>query len=103
MADIHIHRDHHFSLVKARKIAFEWAEQAESDFGMECTYEEGETEDLAIFTRSGIKGTLKVCARSFELDAQLGFLFGAFKDRIEAEITQKLDRLLADTAPSTQA
>ena len=95
MADIHIHRDHHFSLAKARKIAFEWAEQAENDFGMECTYEEGDTEDLVTFTRSGVKGTLKVCGRSFELDAQLGFLLGAFKDKIEGEIVKNLDQLLA--------
>ena len=103
MADIHIHRDHHFSLAKARKIAFEWAEQAENDFGMECTYEEGDTEDLVTFTRSGVKGTLKVCGRSFELDAQLGFLLGAFKDKIEGEIVKNLDQLLAagNAAPTS--
>ena len=105
MADIHIHRDHHFSLAKARKIAFEWAEQAENDFGMECTYEEGDTEDLVTFTRSGVKGTLKVCGRSFELDAQLGFLLGAFKDKIEGEIVKNLDQLLAagNAAPKAPA
>jgi putative polyhydroxyalkanoate system protein len=95
MADIHIHRDHHFSLPKARKIAFAWAEQAENEFGMDCTYEEGDAEDLVTFTRSGVKGTLKVCARRFELDAQLGFLLGAFKDKIEGEIVKNLDQLLA--------
>ena len=34
-------------------------------------------------------------ADHFELDAQLGFLLGAFKDRIEAEIVKNLDALLA--------
>lgn len=101
MADIHIHRDHHFSLPKARKIAFAWAEQAENEFGMECTYEEGDTEDLVTFTRSGVKGTLKVCKQRFELDAQLGFLLGAFKDKIEGEIVKNLDQLLAaDATPA---
>lgn len=99
MADIHIHRDHTFSLAKARKIAFEWAEQAENEFGMACTYEEGDTEDLVSFTRSGVKGTLKVCAKRFELDAQLGFLLGAFKDKIEGEIVKNLDQLLAAGTP----
>jgi putative polyhydroxyalkanoate system protein len=105
MADIHIHRDHHLSLAKARKIAFQWAEQAENEFGMECTYEEGDTEDLVTFTRSGVKGTLKVCGQSFELDAQLGFLLGAFKDKIECEIVKNLDQLLAagSAAPKTPA
>ena len=31
----------------------------------------------------------------FELDAKLGFLLGAFKDRIESEIVKNLDELLA--------
>lgn len=99
MADIHIHRDHHFSHAEARDIAFAWAEQAESDFGMACTYEEGDQEDLVTFTRSGVNGTLRVCGQRFELDAKLGFLLGTFKDRIEGEIVKNLDTLLAAHAP----
>jgi putative polyhydroxyalkanoate system protein len=76
-------------------VAFAWAEQAETEFDMDCTYEEGDTDDLVTFTRPGVKGTLKVCASRFELDAQLGFLLGAFKDRIESEIVKNLDQLLA--------
>lgn len=94
MPDIHIHRDHHLGFKEARKVAFSWAEKAEEKFDMECTYEEGETEDLLTFTRSGVKGTLVVDAHQFEMKAQLGFLFGAFKDRIEAEIGEQLDALL---------
>jgi putative polyhydroxyalkanoate system protein len=95
MADIHIERTHHFSMTKARKIAFEWAEQVETEFGMACTYEEGEHEDLVTFVRSGVKGTLRVCAKRFELNAKLGILLGAFKDRIESEIVKNLDVLMA--------
>lgn len=96
MSNIHIERKHHFSFKKARQIAFAWAEQAEDEFGMECTYEEGDTEDLVSFTRSGVNGTLRVCDQRFELDAQLGFLLGAFKGSIETEIVKRLDDLLAD-------
>lgn len=95
MADIHIQREHHFSFAKARKIAFAWAEQAENEFGMACTYEEGDDEDLVTFTRSGVNGTLRLCGQRFELDATLGFLLGAFKERIESEIVKNLDQLLA--------
>lgn len=95
MADIHIQREHHFSFAKARKIAFAWAEQAENEFGMACTYEEGDDEDLVTFTRSGVNGTLRLCGQRFELDAKLGFLLGAFKERIESEIVKNLDQLLA--------
>jgi putative polyhydroxyalkanoate system protein len=95
MADIQIQREHTLGLAEARKVAFKWAEQAEEKFDMECTYQEGKTEDLVSFTRSGVNGTLAVTKDSFELNAKLGFLLGAFKDTIESEIVKNLDALLA--------
>jgi putative polyhydroxyalkanoate system protein len=95
MADLHVHRDHTLGLAAARAVAFQWAEQAETEFGMACTYEEGEHEDEVCFSRSGVSGTLRVTPNRFELDARLGFLLGAFKERIEAEIVKNLDDLLA--------
>ena len=94
MADLHIVRNHTLGLAKARKIAFDWAEQVERDFSMECTYEEGRSADLVRFTRSGVEGELHVTKDHFELDARLGFLLGAFKGRIEAEIVKLLDTML---------
>jgi putative polyhydroxyalkanoate system protein len=96
MADIHIEREHVLGLHEARKIAFKWAEQAEEEFDMECTYEEGKTSDLVSFSRSGVNGTLAVTKDRFELAAKLGFLLGAFKDRIEGEIVKNLDALIAE-------
>lgn len=95
MADLHIVRDHALGLAKARKIAFQWAEQAESDFGMTCNYAEGKAGDEVDFSRSGVKGSLVVTKDRFELRAHLGFLVGAFKHTIEAEIVKNLDTLLA--------
>lgn len=95
MADLHILREHHLGMAAARKIAFTWAEQVEAEFGMECTYEEGKARDVVQFTRSGVNGSLVVTKEHFELDAKLGFLLGAFKDKIEAEIVKNLDTLLA--------
>ena len=95
MADLHIVREHTLGLAKARKIAFKWAAQAETEFGMACSYTEGEAVDEVSFSRSGVKGTLDVDATRFELRAHLGFLLGAFKQRIEAEIVKNLDTLLA--------
>jgi putative polyhydroxyalkanoate system protein len=98
MADLHIVRDHTLGLAKARKVAFKWAEQAENDFDMQCTYSEGKTEDEVDFVRSGVKGQLLVSNDRFELNAHLGFLLGAFKGSIEAEIVKNLDALLAPAA-----
>ncbi len=95
MTDLHILRPHKLGLSEARKIAFKWAEQVENDFGMTCTYEEGKTADEVCFTRSGVDGTLAVTKDSFELNAKLGFLLGAFKGRIEREIVDELDLLLS--------
>ncbi|MEO7400678.1 MAG: polyhydroxyalkanoic acid system family protein [Polaromonas sp.] len=101
MADIHIERKHSLGLNEARKIAFQWAEQAEAEFDMACTYEEGKASDLVSFRRSGVQGTLAVTKDRFELDAKLGFLLGAFKDRIEGEIVKNLDALIAEK-PATK-
>jgi putative polyhydroxyalkanoate system protein len=98
MADIRIHREHALGLAKARDIAFTWAEDVEKKLDMSCTYEEGKTEDCVTFTRSGVNGTLVVTKDGFELHAKLGFLVGAFKDKIEAEISKNLDAILAKSA-----
>ena len=98
MADIHIHRTHKLGMAQARKVAFSWAEHVEENLDMACTYEEGKHEDCVNFTRSGGNGTLMVTKDGFELRAKLGFLVGAFKDKIEAEIRKNLDTLLAEQA-----
>lgn len=100
MPDIHIHRNHALGLAGARKLALQWAEQAQQEFDMQCTYEEGRSSDEVCFSRSGVSGTLRVTQDDFELDARLGFLLGAFRDRIEGAIVKNLDTLLA-SKPAT--
>ena len=103
MTDIHIHRKHTLGLAKARDIAFNWAEDVENKLDMACTYEEGKTEDCVSFTRSGVNGTLVVTKDGFELKAKLGFLVGAFKDKIEAEISKNLDALLSKPVSKSES
>jgi putative polyhydroxyalkanoate system protein len=95
MAELNIVREHALGLTKARKIAFQWAEQVEEEFAMQCNYAQGQHEDEVDFSRSGVKGSLTVTRTHFALRAQLGFLLGAFKGTIEAEIVKNLDALLA--------
>ena len=95
MADIQIERKHGMSMAQARASAFKWAEQAEEKFDMTCTYEEGSTTDEVSFSRSGVSGTLTVTGDAFQLQAKLGFLLGAFRDKIESEIVKNLDALIA--------
>jgi putative polyhydroxyalkanoate system protein len=102
MPDIHIHRTHALGLAKARKIAWQWAEEVESKFDMECTVIEGETSDTVEFTRSGVNGTLTVAPDHFDLHAKLGFLLGAFSKTIESEIEKNLDALLSKSQASVK-
>ncbi len=95
MPDIHIQRAHRLGLAKAREVARQWAEQAEQRLGMHCTTIEGASEDTVEFSRPGASGRLTVAADRFDLQAQLGFLLGAFRGAIEAEIEKALDALLA--------
>lgn len=95
MTRIHIHRPHQLSLQDAREVAWRWTEQAQTHFDMTCTYVQNPDGDTVQFSRTGVSGKLSVSADHFELDAQLGFLLGAFKERIEAEILKNLDELLA--------
>jgi len=94
MADIRIHREHQLGLARARKVAWEWAEQVEQKFDMACTVIEGETSDTVEFKRTGVSGRLIVAPDHFDLDARLGFLLGAFSRTIEHEIEKNLDALL---------
>ncbi|HWI11830.1 MAG TPA: polyhydroxyalkanoic acid system family protein [Burkholderiaceae bacterium] len=103
MPDIHIRRDHALGLAKARKLALQWAEDAEARFDMECTILEGETSDTVEFTRAGVRGELVVAPDHFVLDAKLGFLLGAFSRTIESEIEKNLDALLAKSSAPAKA
>jgi putative polyhydroxyalkanoate system protein len=98
VADIRIHREHQLGLPKARKVAWQWAEDVEKNFDMQCTVIEGDFSDTIEFTRSGVKGTLIVAADHFDLNAKLGFLLGAFSRTIETEIERNLDKLLNASA-----
>jgi putative polyhydroxyalkanoate system protein len=95
MPDIKIRREHSLGLPKARKIAWQWAEEVEKKFDMACTVIEGDYSDTVEFTRTGVHGTLIVAADHFDLTAKLGFLLGAFAKTIEGEIQKNLDTLLA--------
>ena len=99
MPDIHIHRPHQLGLSAARSVAHTWARKAEAKFGLACVYEEGAEQDTLHFHRAGVQGTLQVQADQFDLTAELGFLFGAFQGRIEAEIAAQLDKLLGAAHP----
>jgi putative polyhydroxyalkanoate system protein len=108
LSEIRIHRAHALGLAQARRIAERWADEARERLGMDCSLIRGEYSDTVEFGRSGVQGRLVVAADHFDLQARLGFLLGAFSQRITREIEGNLDRLLgaqaggAEPAPSAQ-
>jgi putative polyhydroxyalkanoate system protein len=98
--DIHIERSHTLGIAAAREVARQWVQQAEQDYGVDCTYAEGKACDVALFTRPGIDGNLEVSADAFRLEATLGFLYASFKEQIEQRLVKNLDALLGTSEPA---
>ena len=103
MPHIHIERAHGMDLQQARQTAQRWAMQAEQKYQLQCRYAQGEHLDTCSFERAGVSGTMQVDDQNFTLDAKLGFLLGAFKPQIEAEMVSKLDGLIAKTVTGRPA
>jgi len=95
MANLHMVREHGLSLTAARKAAHGWAQLVQDKLDMTCTSEPDKEGERISFSRTGVTGTLRVTQERFELDAKLGLMLGAFKGRIESEITKYLDEMLA--------
>ena len=100
MAQILIERKHQMGLEQARRTAAQWVEEARSKFDLDCETIKGSDSDQVQFSRSGLSGTLEVSGQHFRMQAELGFLLSAFKDRIQSEIEKNIDALIASQNPS---
>ena len=100
MSDIHIERNHALGLAAARAVARQWMRKVEQDYGIECSYEEGDTRDIGQFTRAGIDGTVEVSGSRITLNATLGFMFASFSEQIEQRLLQNLDESLGEKSPA---
>ena len=99
MPELNIERAHTLGLAGARAVAERWREQAEQEWGMTCEQESlespaGGAQDQMRFARSGISGLLTVTENRFDLQLKLGFLLGAYSERIAQKINANLDELL---------
>ena len=87
MASIDIQHPHTLAPPRARQAVQEIADKLADRFGAECRWN-GDSLD---FTRSGIDGRIALLPGQVHVTAQLGFLLGAMKGPIEAEIRRVLD------------
>ena len=87
MASIDIQHPHTLAPPRARQAVQEIADKLADRFGAECRWDG----DILDFTRSGIDGRIARLPGQVHVTAQLGFLLGAMKGPIEAEIRRVLD------------
>ena len=87
MASLDLQHPHTLAPPRARQAGQEIADKLADRFGAECRWDG----DILDFTRSGIDGRIALLPGQVHVTAQLGFLLGAMKGPIEAEIRRVLD------------
>jgi putative polyhydroxyalkanoate system protein len=91
MSDILIRRSHTLSVADARSAAEKIAKQLQKDFDLDYEWDG----NVLRFQRTGVDGELHVTSKEVRLEARLGMLLAFLRPRIEAEVHQILDKLLA--------
>jgi len=86
MASIDIQHPHTMAPAHARQAVQDVADKLVDRFGVECRW----NGDILDFSRSGVEGRIALLPGQLHVTAQLGFLFGAMKGPIEAEIRRVL-------------
>ncbi|HEU4773556.1 MAG TPA: polyhydroxyalkanoic acid system family protein [Lysobacter sp.] len=86
MARIDIHHPHTLAPDRARQSVQEVADKLTERFGVDCRWDD----NTLHFTRSGIEGCIALLPDQLHVTADLGFLFGAMKGPIEAELRRVL-------------
>jgi putative polyhydroxyalkanoate system protein len=100
MSEIKYKREHHLSLVEAKKIAQRAADALGKEYYLVSEWEG----DTLHFRRSGVDGHMHVTAHAIDLNVKLGFLLRPFRSAFKHHIERNLDALLAaDPKPGKPA
>jgi len=87
MSNIDIRHKHSLAPAQARDAVQDVADKLAERFGVECDW----SGDTLNFSRSGVDGHIALEPDQLHVTAKLGFLLGAMKGPIEAEIRRVLD------------
>ncbi|MFT4194636.1 polyhydroxyalkanoic acid system family protein [Ottowia sp.] len=98
MPDIHIERRHALGLPLARQIARRWTRKLESDFSLQCRYEEGAKDDQVAVSGPGVAGWVVVNARFLQVQLDLRFPLITLRSMLERRIASELDEALQEHA-----
>ncbi len=88
MSKIHLRREHDLTPKAARKKVERVADVLAKRFNAACEWQG----DVLSVTHSSISGKVVVGKNDVVVDAKLGFLLAIFRDRIDEELVQILDK-----------
>lgn len=88
MPSIEFERAHGMGLAAARGAAQRVADDMQDIFSVDTDWRGDELH----FSSTGVSGVLRVLEDRIRLEATLGFLFSAYKPRIEAQLAANFDR-----------
>jgi putative polyhydroxyalkanoate system protein len=91
MPSIKIERAHAMGLEKAKKAVGEVAKAMQEKFDITAIWEKNTLK----FERSGVKGAIDVSKDQVKVAAELGFMLGFLKPKIEQAIEHHLDNALS--------
>ncbi|HZH42648.1 MAG TPA: polyhydroxyalkanoic acid system family protein [Lysobacter sp.] len=86
MSRIDIRHAHTLPPTHARQAVQDIADKLAQRFAFESRWDG----DVLLFRRAGVDGAIELLPQQLRVTAELGFLMGAFKDRIEEEIRRVL-------------
>jgi putative polyhydroxyalkanoate system protein len=90
VASISIQRRHRLGLAQARERVGELAQALEQD--LEATWQwQG---DELRFERAGASGIVRIAEERLDVEVSLGLLLRPFRERIAAQISDRLDKLI---------
>jgi putative polyhydroxyalkanoate system protein len=91
MPSIKIERPHKMGLDHAKKAVAEVAKAMEEKFAVKAFWDKNTLK----FERTGVKGEIDVSGSHVQVAAELGFMLGFLKPKIEQEIERHLDQALS--------
>lgn len=92
MSDIYIEKSHTLGLQTARTHAQKWLDEAKSQFGIEVTYTQGDTQDTATITKAGVDAKATLTEHTIVFEATLAFLAKPLKGAISSGIQEGLNK-----------
>ncbi len=94
MADITLVERHALTMVQARQVAQQVADQMQADYEVGYAWEG----DVLVFKRSGVSGTLALTEGQAQLDIVLGFMLKGFRKKIEEQVGRNMHKLFSGEA-----